>query len=250
MREPIELVVVFMTFLLGGVVKGVIGLGMATVTLAILAVSFDLPTAMALLLIPSLVTNIWQALAGNNFRELLSRIWPFLLMATVCVWFGGRALVSFNLSVLSALLGLILVFYAVISLGGFKFNLGRGQETWAGLLIGSANGILTGMTGSLIVPGIMYLQAIGLTKNMLVQAMGMLFTVSTIALAIVLGRNNLLTMQLGLISLGGLVPAIIGMIIGQSVRNLMSEQQFRRIFFIALLLLGAYIIFGAARELS
>lgn len=250
MNEPAVLATICLTFLLGGIVKGAVGLGMATVTLAMLAVTLDLPTAMALLLIPTLVTNIWQALAGRNFKELLIRVWPFLVMAAVCIWFGGLALVSVNLSVLSALLGVVLVFYAVISLGGFRFKLEPGQEIWTGLLIGSLNGILTGMTGSLVVPGVMYLQALGLTKDRFVQAMGMLFTVSTLALGVVLGSNNFLTAQLGLISLAGLVPAIIGMVIGQRVRDMMSEQQFRRIFFVALLLLGAYIVFGAVGELG
>ncbi len=250
MNEPYSLIIVFFTFLLGGIVKGAVGLGMATVTLAILAVALDLQSAMALLLIPTFATNVWQALIGGKFRELLSRLWPFLLMAGVFVWLGGQALVSVNLSLLSALLGCILVFYAVVSLFGFRIVLDPSSETRMGLLIGSINGILTGMTGSLIFPGIMYLQALGLTKNLLVQAMGMLFTVSTAALAVILGSNRLLSMDLGLISMAGLVPAIIGMVIGQSIRNLLSEQQFRRIFFIALLILGAYIIFGAARELS
>ncbi|MGI9402382.1 MAG: sulfite exporter TauE/SafE family protein [Rhizobiaceae bacterium] len=250
MNEPAVLAIIFFTFLLGGIVKGAVGLGMATVTLAILAVAIDLPSAMALLLIPTLVTNIWQALTGGSFKELLNRLWPFLLVAMGFVWLGGKALVSFNIIYLSALLGVILVFYAIISLGGFRINLNADQEKTAGLIIGSINGILTGMTGSLVVPGVMYLQALELSKDKLVQAMGMLFTVSTVGLAVILGRNNLLTTELGFISLVGLVPAIIGMFIGQAVRGVLTEQQFRRVLFIALLLLGAYIIFGAIRELT
>ena len=88
----------------------------------------------------------------------------------------------------------------------------------------------------------MFLQAIGLSRDMLIQAMGLLFTASTIALALALQDNNLLTVQLGALSLAALVPAAIGMIFGQRIRQALSERRFRQIFFIALLILGTYII--------
>lgn len=164
------------TFLLAGAVKGVIGLGLPTVSLGLLTAALDLPTAMALLLVPSFVTNLWQALVGGNAIEILRRIWPFLLMASATVWIGARALTSVDLALLSALLGFLLVAYAVISLGGIRLAINPQQEVWVGPLIGTANGVLTGMTGSFVVPGVMFLQAIGLPRDRLIQAMGMLFT--------------------------------------------------------------------------
>ena len=101
------------------------------------------------------------------------------------------------------------------------------------------------MTGSFVVPGVLFLQAIGLSRDMLIQAMGMLFTASTLALAFALRANDLLTMELGTLSAVALLPAIIGMALGQRVRQKLSEQLFRRVFFISLLMLGAYIIASA-----
>jgi len=72
--------------------------------------------------------------------------------------------------------------------------------------------------------------------------MGILFTLSTIALGVALGANNVLTMGQGQISAAALVPALVGMVVGWRVRQLLSEEIFRRIFFTALLLLGLYII--------
>ena len=102
------------------------------------------------------------------------------------------------------------------------------------------------MTGSFVVPGVMFLQAIGLARDMLIQAMGILFTVSTLALAVALQGNNFLTEQLGTLSTTALVPAAVGMLFGQKIRQRLSEQLFSRIFFITLLILGAYIIANAA----
>jgi uncharacterized membrane protein YfcA len=104
------------------------------------------------------------------------------------------------------------------------------------------NGVLTGMTGSYVVPGVLYLQGIGLARDQLIQAMGMLFLVSTIALGLALGSNDLLNAELGLLSAAALVPALIGMALGQSLRRRLPEPLFRRVFFTALLLLGGYII--------
>lgn len=245
MPDITEILAVTGTFLLAGMVKGVIGLGLPTVSLALLTVAFDLPGAMALLLVPSLVTNLWQAVSGGHGRAVLLRIWPFLVMATVTVWVGAAALTRVDLALLTALLGVLLVAYALINLGGVHITIPVRHESWAGPLIGSANGVLTGMTGSFVVPGVMFLQAIGLNRDQLIQAMGMLFTVSTLALGAALQKSDLLTVEQGLLSAGAVLPALLGMMLGRQVRKKLPEQQFRRVFFIALLLLGAYIIVGA-----
>ena len=244
MFEPLILVTIAATFLLAGVVKGVIGLGLPTVSLALLAVAIDLPSAMALLLVPSFVTNLWQASVGGHARAILSRLWPFLLMATITVWLGAMALARVNPSLLSALLGALLVTYSVLSLAGVRFALNPQQQLWLGPILGTVNGILTGMTGSFVVPGVLFLQAIGLSREMLVQAMGILFTVSTMALAVALQGQHLLSLEVGAASAIGLLPAVLGMVIGRWVRQRLSEVQFRRFFFTFLLLLGVYIILG------
>jgi len=245
MLDPTTLSIVAATFLIAGSVKGIIGLGLPTVSLALLTVAMGLPEAMNLLLIPSFVTNVWQAFVGGHTKEVIKRIWPFLLAATVTIWFGANALTRVDLSLLSALLGLLLIAYAALNLSGFKLTIKEHREGWAGPAIGAINGILTGMTGSFVVPGVMFLQALGLSRDALIQAMGMLFSLSTLGLGIALGSNDLLDTDLGLLSGAALIPAILGMVIGQKVRQRLSDQLFRRIFFISILLLGAYIIFGA-----
>jgi len=101
------------------------------------------------------------------------------------------------------------------------------------------------MTGSSVVPGVMFLQAIGLSRDMLIQAMGILFATSTLALAVALQKANILTITNGILSFGAVLPAILGMILGQRVRSTLSERRFRKVFFVALLVLGAYIIASA-----
>ncbi|MDX5435468.1 MAG: sulfite exporter TauE/SafE family protein, partial [Halomonas sp.] len=118
--DPLLLVLVAATFVVAGLVKGVIGMGMPTVSLALLAATVGLPSAMALLLVPTIVTNVWQALVGGYLRQILRRLWPFLVASVVTVWLGVGILARVDVRWLSGLLGVLLAFYALAGL----FNLG------------------------------------------------------------------------------------------------------------------------------
>lgn len=220
-------------------------MGLPTVSLVLLTVAIDLPSAMALLLMPSFVTNVWQAVVGGHLAFIIARQWPFLIAATLSVWIGAMVFSRVDTSLMSALLGLLVVTYAISNLAGIKLRIERDQKNIAGplpgVLFGTINGVFTGMTGSFVVPGVMYLQAIGLSRDVLIQAMGVLFTVSTVALALALQRNQILNSQLGLLSLLAVMPAIVGMIAGQRLRQHLSESQFKSVFFISLLVLGVSV---------
>ena len=248
MFEPSTVIVILGTFLFAGMVKGIIGLGLPTISLALLTIATSLPTSMALLLVPSLVTNVWQAAVGGKFREILIRLWPLFLTAAFTIWFGVLFLSSIELTLLSALLGMLLMIYAVINLSGYRFNINNRHEWWVGFLAGSVNGILTGMTGSFVVPGVFYLQSIGLRRDMLIQSMGILFTVSTLALMFSLHGNEFLNLELGIWSSVSVVPAIFGMVIGQRIRKGLSEKTFRKLFFLIILGIGTYIVVTAMQN--
>ena len=245
MPDPFTLAAVASTFLLAGAVKGVIGFGLPTVALALLAATIGLTEAIALMLVPSLVTNLWQAVAGGHGRDVLSRIWPYLLPAALTVWFGALVLTRVDVVYLSALFGLLLIAYAGFGLGRPHLSIAPGREIWLAPLLGAVNGVITGMTGTFVVPGVMYLQALGLGRDALVQAMGMLFFTLTAALAIALQTSSLITVKLGFLSAIAVGPALIGMVLGAALRRHIPEDLFRRIFFLSLLGLGAYILLRA-----
>lgn len=242
MPEPGIVLIVGLTFLLAGAVKGVIGLGLPTVSLGVLAAALDLNSAMALMLIPSFATNLWQALIGGNFMVLMKRLWPFLLPAMATVWLGGMLLSNNDGPLPVVVLGALLVTYAAVSLAGVRFTTTPKREPVAGPVIGAINGALTGLTGSFAVPGVMYLQSLGLDRNAMVQAMGILFTLSTLALAGSLASYQLLNHQLATVSALAVLPALVGMWFGSRVRRRLSEVQFRQVFFWSILLIGLYII--------
>jgi uncharacterized membrane protein YfcA len=108
-------------------------------------------------------------------------------------------------------------------------------------LIGATTGLVTGATGVFVIPAVPYLQATGLEKDELIQALGLSFTVSTIALALGLLRVDAWQQASLWISLLVLVPALAGMQLGQALRQRIPAAAFRRVFFVGLLLLGLYL---------
>ncbi|GBE42415.1 sulfite exporter TauE/SafE [bacterium BMS3Bbin10] len=233
--------IVAVAFLLAGFVKGVIGMGLPTVSLALLALTLGLKEAMALMLIPAIATNLWQGLAGGNFKNLMKRIWPLLLAACPAIWVGAGVLARASALHLAAVLGAMIFIYAALALARIDVPAPGRHERWMSPLVGGATGILTGLTGSFVMPAVPYLQALGLSRHELVQAMGISFSVSMLALALALAGHSLLPADLGLMSAGALVPAAAGMMLGIQVRKRLSEDRFRKIFFVALALLGAWL---------
>lgn len=229
-------------FLLAGAVKGVIGFGLPTVALGLLTASVGLEAAMALMLAPSFVTNVWQALSGGNAFVVVKRIWCFLLLATLAVWPAVALAGQWESEVLTSILGGLLIAYGLSGLTRPEIRIRPNRERWAAPLMGCINGILTGLTGSFVLPGVLYLQSLSLSRHQLVQAMGVLFTCSTVALAAALAARGRLPAQIGLGSVLAILPALVGMIAGRSIRAHLSEAAFRRIFFAALIALGAYIL--------
>jgi len=232
--------IVCATFLFAGWVKGVVGLGLPTIALALLAATVGLREAIALMLVPSMVTNVWQGLAGGAFAPLLRRLWPLFLAACLGTWFGVGVLAQADAVLLTGVLGVMICGYAGISLAAPQMP---PPGRWEGVLsptVGAIGGIVTGLTGSFI-PGILYLQALGLARDHLVQAMGIAFTILTVALAGALTRQDMMTADLWLMSAVAVAPAALGMVLGRAVRRRLSEELFRRVFFSALLLLGAYL---------
>ena len=242
MFEFTTLAVVTGIFLLAGLVKGIIGMGLPTVSLGLLVMFVELPTAMALMLIPSFITNIWQSLAGGNTRFLIKKIGVFLLAATLAVWIGTKLLSMIDLAWATIILGTLLIGYASSQLAGLTVGVLKQQNNWLAVGVGIVNGIFGGLTGAFIFPGLMYLQAHDFNKDQLVQAMGMLFILTTISLALGLGGHNLLDFQVGWLSVWVIVPAVLGMTLGRRIRRRFSETQFRKVFFSSILLLGVMII--------
>jgi uncharacterized membrane protein YfcA len=233
---------VMIAFLLAGAVKGVIGMGLPTVAMGVLGVAM-LPTqAAALLLIPSMFTNLWQLAAGGQLRGLVRRLWPLLLTIVVGTMMGSYTLGIGSGHGMSRALGGALFVYALCGLFLPTLKVPPPAEKWLGPLCGFVTGLVTSATGVFVIPAVPYIQGLGLDRNQLVQALGLSFTVSTLALGIGLFWNGAVGgAEMGA-SLLALIPALLGMMFGQWLRQRISALLFKRVFFIGMALLGAHLV--------
>ena len=233
---------VILTFLLAGMIKGVIGLGLPTIAMGLLGLAMAPAQAAALLIIPATLTNLWQLAFGGHLRALVRRLWPMLLAIFLgtgagTLWLG----IDGGQWVVRALGGALLL-YALSGLLLPALWVGRDHERWLGPLCGLLTGVITAATGVFVIPAVPYLQALGLGKDQLVQALGLSFSVSTLALAAaLLWRGALGGGELSA-SLLALIPAVLGMWLGQWLRQRISAALFKRVFFIGLGLLGTHLL--------
>lgn len=237
-----DAVAIALIFFLGGLVKGVTGMGLPTVAMGLLGTLMAPVAAASLLLVPSFVTNVWQLLAGPSLRGLVARLWLMMLGIVAGTIAGSWLLTGDEQGLATIALGAALVVYAGLSLAAWQWKVPAGLERRLSPAVGVATGLVTGATGVFVIPAVPYLQALGLGKDDLVQALGLSFTVSTVALALGLARGGALLPAEILWSALAVAPALLGMLAGQHLRHRISPPAFRRWFLVCLLLLGLQLV--------
>jgi uncharacterized membrane protein YfcA len=237
-----DLAIVVAVFALAGVVKGVIGLGLPAIAMGLLGALMTPNQAAAILVVPALLTNVWQMWDGPALKILLRRLWPMLVCALLGTLPAAGILTKANVRVTTALLGGVLVVYALIGLTGVHPKVSRRTEPVLGPLIGLTTGLINGATGVFVVPGVPYVQALNLGKDELVQALAISAFVSTLALALGLGLNNGLGGAIVAPTMIALVAAFAGMAIGKALRSRLPVTAFRRWVLAGLLLLGGSMV--------
>ena len=240
MFEPF-LLFVAAAFMLAGFIKGVIGLGLPTVSMGLLAVTMPPAQALAIVIVPAVVTNVWQTFGGPYLRDILRRLWPLLIGTVVGIRLNAASLNGPHARYGAVALGVLLVIYAIIGLSKFSFTVAHRDEKWMGGIVGVVTGVISAATGVQVIPSMPFMQAIGMEKDELVQALGVFFTVATVALAFNLTTSGLLTAATALPGAVAMACSFAGMFIGQSVRSLMQPEAFRRWFLIAMIFLGLYL---------
>jgi len=242
MPEPHLLaIIVGAVFILAGLVKGVVGLGLPTVAMGLLGLVMLPAEAAALLLLPSFVTNIWQLLVGPDVAALVRRLWPMMLLVFAVTLASTGLITSSYTSIVTVGLGLALLAYAALGILKLNMSVPPAAEPWAGPVVGAFTGIMTGATGVFVIPAVPYLGGLGLDRDDLVQALGLSFTVSTVALGIGLWANGAVPLDRVGMSAFAILPALAGMWLGGWLRSRISTATFRRWFFAGLALLGAHI---------
>ncbi|ELO0858422.1 sulfite exporter TauE/SafE family protein [Citrobacter amalonaticus] len=233
--DPDQVVMIALTFVLAGMVKGVTGMGLPTVAMGILGSLISPVAAAAMLLLPSLISNLFQFGGGGNTRMLLKRLWPMLLTVVIATLLASVWITGGETSRTQFALGLALMVYALWTLAGKQIAIAPWREKPLSLVVGFATGLLTGGTGVFVMPAVPWIQSLGFEKDELVQALGISFTFSTLALALGLWWHDALPMQSLSLSAFAIVPALLGQWAGTRIRRVISPVVFKRCFLFCLL---------------
>ena len=214
-------------------------MGLPTISLLLLTLFTDISTAISLIIIPSLATNLIQGFIGKYFKELIKEFWFFFIISGIFVYLGSFIFLKINVAISTLLLSILIILYSLTILIKKNFPIIKKTSTLMKITIFSSNGILTGMTGSLIIPGVFYFQSLDFNKEKLIQALGIHFSVLTLFLGLSKSYNNYyLTQDLLFASFISCIFAFFGMYVGNNIGRKINETKFKSLFMLSLIILG------------
>ena len=225
-------------FIVAGVAKGAIGMGMPPIAIGLMSFAVPLESDIANMVVPTMVTNIWQAIYGGGFRPLMRRFGTMAVTAMVGILAVGYLLSDLGSPGTAGWVGVLLVLYSLIALTPYRPRVPRRAEPWANPLIGLASGAVAGSTGVAAVPFLPYMQSLDMDRHELVQALGIMFVFITGMLAVSLALHGAYHLTTSVAGIAALAPTMVGVWLGQHARRRLSAETFRRIFIFGMLGVG------------
>lgn len=243
--EPLVFIIIAaMAF--SGLVKGSLGLGFSTICLAILANFLEIKLAISIVLLPSLFSNLMVMFDAGNFKQSLRVFWPMLLAAVFGMMIGLQILHQAESKLSSTLLAIVLIIYGFYGLSAKlsrrEFKIKDQKITFLNPIIGLATGVVNGATGSQILPIMPYLLALNISKDLLVQTINLSFTICS--LIMLSNFVYLETVDLSALTKYSLaiIPMAIGVWAGNKIRKRLSEERFRLLAMVLIIVLGATLL--------
>jgi uncharacterized membrane protein YfcA len=234
----LQIVVIALAFIVAGIAKGAIGMGMPPIVIGLMTFAFPLDQSLAIMVLPAMVTNVWQAIYGGGFVRLLRRFWIMAAAAMVglsCVALSGAHLGSPRAF---AWVGVLLVVYSLLALTAWRPAVSRSSERWANPIIGALSGAVVGFTGVAAVPFLPYMQSLDMDRHDLVQALGVMFLFLIGSLTLALAWQGAFHFDTTVSGVAAIAPTMLGVWLGQKYRHAASPETFRRIFIVGMLALG------------
>ncbi len=238
--SPAVLAFVFAAFVLGGVVKGTLGVGLPMFVIPLISYSMPAAKAIAILMLPVLVSNLWQLIQSGISREGLKRFMPLIIGLVVTTLLAVRATLNLPDSTLRVIVAcVVLIAVALLSFNWQPKAALKREPLWSagvGLLSGLMGGVST-LSGPLIIS---YLMALKLPREIFVGTVSAIYFAGAVSIyGSMIALNQIDHTQLAT-SFAALLPMSVGLIIGQRLRGKLSEQVFRRVMlgFLSIVALG------------
>jgi uncharacterized membrane protein YfcA len=232
--------VLFLTvaFLAAGTIKGAAGLGLPTTALGIMTLSIAPRTAIALLMLPLILTNAWQVYRSGEIRAAVKHYMPLIVALLVMVWATVNLTSSANDTVLLTFLGVSILLFVAVNVTKYAPFIPERYDLIAQLIAGVTAGVMGGLTSVWAPPMAMYLAARRIPKEGFVRASGLIFFLGSLPLAAGYVRQGFMTPQLTMMSAYLLIPTFVGFWVGEKLRHRMSEDVFRKF------VLGVFFVMG------
>jgi uncharacterized membrane protein YfcA len=225
--SPVALTALIAVFVLGGIVKGVTGVGLPLVLVPLSAQFVDMPVAVALLTVPMVATNITQAMEGGHTAAAIRRMLPVLGFVVVGLLVGVHLLLSIDRRRLSLILGISFLALAAVLLLMPRVRIGDATARWAGPLVGLAAGVLGGMSAMFGPPMIAYLVGRGTDPDSFVKQMAIFAFTASLTMLLALGASGAMSGMDMLVSAVAILPIQAGMPAGRWLRRRTKPQWFR-----------------------
>jgi len=236
-----QVLVTALAFIIAGTAKGAIGIGLPPIVIGIMSFAVPLESTIAMMVVPSMVTNVWQAIYGGNFLRLLVRFRTMAVTSVAALIFVAVVFGQLGSPKAVAWVGVILVVYAGLALTAWRPAVSRATERWANPLIGVASGAAAGITGVAAVPFLPYMQSLDMNRHELVQALGIMFLFITGMLAVSLALHGAYDLANSVAGVAAVAPTMVGVWLGQHARRRLSAETFRKIFIFGMLAIGLHL---------
>ncbi len=229
-------------FLLAGSVKGLVGIGLPATTIGVLSQFADPRQAIALSILPVLISNIWQVHKNRMFAKALKRYWLFCVIMAVGIWYFAQFAALVSKETMSALVGSVMILFVLTSLLTGALSLPERLDKPAQIVAGALAGIMGGLTSLWAPPLVVYLLSQRLQKDEFVGALGFMLLAGSLPLMLGYSQAGLMSPSMMAYSAAMIVPTLLGVFAGEFGRNYLNGQQFRGLLLFVFLVLGANLI--------
>ncbi len=230
------------SLVIAGLVKGVIGVGMPIVAFPMLSMLVDVQTAVMLLSMPLVLSNIPQALEGGFVGKTLWSLAPVLAGMMPGTWIGVAVLLNADPAVAKTVAGASVILVAALTLLAPKLQIEQRMIGPVGLGAGFCGGLLGGiaaLSGPLV---FIFLLAKGLNGKAFTKEASMFLLVSSVVLASALTSSRQFDWHDVLISSLATAPVVAGMLVGQKLRDAVPADAFKNLIVLVVLLSGAQLV--------
>ncbi len=228
----------------GGFLKGLVGFALPLVAVAGSASVLDKNLAVAAIILPVFVTNLFQALRGGLGPLLATakRFTVLNLVLAVMIVVGAFVLPGLDDRIFFVLVGLVTFSAATIQLLGWRPRIPATRERAAGVVAGGIGGFIGGLSGIWGPPVVLYLNALDVPKRDHMRATGLAFLIGSTILLPAHFATGILDTETLPISLALLAPALFGMWLGRVAEGRLDAEAFRRATLIVLTLAGLNLL--------